>query len=250
MANGGEETVRVSDGEHVVSNVHKPSVTPYLPSKESATGMAIVIAPGGAHRELWVDKEGYNVAQRLSEHGIAGFVLKYRLAKAPNSTYTVERDSVNDMQRAIRVIRSRAAEWGIHSDKIGVMGFSAGGQVAALTDVQPTAGHPDATDPIDTLSSKPNFQVLIYAAWVNDVPITKESAPAFIACGFQDMDSISSGMPQVFLKFKKANVPAELHIYAEARHGFGVRKDNTAPSGEWPTAMVAWLNEMNKKPAK
>ena len=90
----------------MISNIHNPSIMPYIPSKEKATGIAIVIAPGGGHREIWIDHEGYNVAQRFSESEIASFILKYGLANAENSTYTVENHSVRDMLRAIRLVRT------------------------------------------------------------------------------------------------------------------------------------------------
>jgi len=246
--NGGEETVRIHEqtGDHVISNVHNPSVIPYIPSKEKATGIAVVIAPGGGHREIWIDHEGHNIAKRLSENGIAAFVLKYRLARQENSTYTVEDHSLKDMLRAIRLVRSRASEWNIDPDKIGVMGFSAGGQVAALSDIRSDNGRVDANDPVETFSSKPNFQALIYAAWTNDITLSKNSSPAFILGGYQDMESISTGMAKLYLKFKEQNIPVELHIYAHSGHGFGIRKGDKGPSSKWPTALITWLYEVNK----
>ena len=108
----GDEAVRVTnDGEHVVSNIHKPSLTPYLPAKDKATGAAVIVAPGGGHRELWMDHEGHNFAKWLSSRGIAAFVLKYRLAREPNSTYKIEEHGWADTQRAVRLERSRAKEF-------------------------------------------------------------------------------------------------------------------------------------------
>jgi acetyl esterase/lipase len=246
--NGGKEIRRIDPGggEQVLSNVHEPSITPYLPNAGKATGVSIVIAPGGAHRELWMDHEGYNIAQELADNGIAVFILKYRLAREKNSTYTVEGHSVKDMLRAVRLVRSRASEWKIDPTKIGIMGFSAGGQVAALTDLQADNGDAKATDPVETVSSKPNFQVLVYPAWVNDITLSKSSARAFIVGGFKDMESISTGMPKLFLKFKEVNVPAELHIYADVGHGFGVNKANKGPYSKWLEPLIAWMFDINK----
>jgi acetyl esterase/lipase len=163
------ERVRLTpDGEHVISSVHQPSITVYLPSKETATGAAVVVAPGGGQAELWVDHEGYAVAKWFSEHGVAGLVLKYRLAREAGSTYTVEGNSLPDMQRAIRLVRSRAAEWGVDPQRVGVMGFSAGGDVAARAAMQFDPGNAAAADPIDRQSSKPAFQALIYPGLPQD----------------------------------------------------------------------------------
>src|SRR5277367_4201596 len=157
----GPEKVRMTpDGEHVISSVHQPSITVFLPSQETATGAAVVIAPGGGHVELWVDHEGYAVAKWLSDHGVAGFVLKYRLAREAGSTYTVEGTELDDIHRAIRLVRSRASEWGVDPARIGVMGFSAGGELAALASTRYDEGNADSTDPIDRESSKPAFQAL------------------------------------------------------------------------------------------
>jgi endo-1,4-beta-xylanase len=103
-----EEAVRLNEyGEHIVSGIHHPSITPYLPSKDKSTGAAVIIAPGGGHKELWMDHEGYNVAKWLSEHGVAAFILKYRLAREQGSTYTIDGNALADMKRATRVVRSR-----------------------------------------------------------------------------------------------------------------------------------------------
>jgi acetyl esterase/lipase len=150
-----EEVVRVNEnGEHIVSGIHHPSITAYLPAKDKSTGAAIVIAPGGGHRELWMDHEGYNVAKWLSDHGVAAFVLKYRLAREPGSTYTVEGSALPDIKRAIRLVRSRALQWGLDPERIGVMGFSAGGELTALAATRVDAGTAAATDPVEHESSK------------------------------------------------------------------------------------------------
>src|SRR5215469_6691467 len=127
------ESVRTTpDGEHVISSVHQPSITRWAPSKETNTGAAVILAPGGGHSELWADHEGINEAKWLAAHGVTGIVLKYRLAREKGSTYTVEGTALGDAQRAIRLVRAYAAQWGIKPDRIGIMGFSAGGEVAAL----------------------------------------------------------------------------------------------------------------------
>ena len=150
-----EEVVRVNEnGEHIVSGIHHPSITAYLPAKDKSTGAAVVIAPGGGHRELWMDHEGYNVAKWLSHHGVAAFVLKYRLAREPGSTYTVEGSALPDIKRAIRLVRSRALQWGLDPERIGVMGFSAGGELTALAATRVDAGTAAATDLVEHESSK------------------------------------------------------------------------------------------------
>jgi acetyl esterase/lipase len=239
------EKVRITpDGEHVISSVHQPSITVYLPSKETATGAAVVIAPGGSHVELWVDHEGYAVAQWLSEHGVAGFVLTYRLAREPGSTYTVEGNSLPDMQRAIRLVRSRAAEWGVDPARVGVMGFSAGGDVAARAATQFDAGNSAAPDLVDRQSSRPAFQALIYPGLPPDLPVSRDEPPAFLLCGEDDRPGISEGLPQLFIQLKHAGVPAELHVYTGVGHGFGIRSANTGAIANWPDQFLAWLGTL------
>ena len=238
----GEEVVRVQPaGDHVVSNVHHPSITAYLPAKESATGVGIVIAPGGGHSTLWVDHEGYNVAQWLSEHGIAGFVLKYRLAREKGSTYTVEGTSLSDTQRAIRLVKSRASEWGVDPERIGVIGFSAGGELAALAATHIEEGKAGAADPIDRLSSKVAFFGLMYPAIPKDMPLSKDMPPGFLVCGENDRENISQGLPELYLAMKKAGAQAELHVYTKVGHGFGVRATTKGPVAQWPQRFYDWM---------
>jgi len=235
------ESVRVAGADHVISSVHRPSITLYLPPKESATGAAVVIAPGGGHSELWIDHEGYNVAAFLSGRGVAGIVLKYRLAREKESTYTIEGQSLADMQRAIRMVRSHAAEWNIDPNRVGVMGFSAGGELAALAATRYDAGTEGAVDPLDRLSSKPAFQALIYPAIPRDMKLSKETPPAFLACGENDRTNISQGLPELYLALKKAGASAELHVYTGTGHGFGVRPTTKGPVATWTARFYDWL---------
>ena len=236
-----EESVRITpEGERVVKSVDKPSITVYLPAKEQSTGAAVVIAPGGGHREMWTDHEGHNIAKWLSTHGVAGFVLKYRLAREEGSTYTIEGDSLADTQRAIRLVRSRAAEWAIHPDRIGVMGFSAGGELAALAAVRYGASIADG-DAIDKVSARPSFQALIYPAIPKEMNLTKDTPPAFLLCGEKDRENISQGLPELYLRLKNAGVSSTLHVYGGIGHGFGVRERNTGEVADWPARFLEWL---------
>ena len=237
-----EEVVRVNEnGEHIVSGIHHPSITAYLPAKDKSTGAAIVIAPGGGHRELWMDHEGYNVARWLSDHGVAAFVLKYRLAREPGSTYTVEGSALPDIKRAIRLVRSRALLWGLDAERIGVMGFSAGGELAALAATRVDAGTGVATDPVEHESSKPAFQALIYPAIPHDMNLSKETPPTFLVCGEDDRQDIAQGLPELYLALKRAFVSTELHVYAGVGHGFGVRESNGPPVSGWTQLFLEWL---------
>lgn len=237
----GNEKLRLYEDEHILSNIHRPSVTVYLPPKEKANGAAVIVIPGGGHRELWITHEGYNIATWLSERGIAAFVLKYRLARDSNSTYTVDKESLSDAQRAIRLVRSRAKEWNVDTARIGVMGFSAGGEVAALAAMRFNDGHPGATDPVDRESSKPAFQALIYPGNSKRFEVAGNTPPVFLLAGYND--EIAKGIVDVYLKYKNANVPAELHIYSNAGHGFGIREKNTGAVTGWIDRFYDWLSD-------
>ena len=188
-----------------------------------------------------MDHEGYRVAKWLSDRGVAAFVLKYRLAREPGSTYTVEGTALSDIKRALRLVRSRASEWGVDPERIGVMGFSAGGELAALASTRYDAGTANATDPVDRESSKPAFQALLYPAIPHDMNLSKETPPTFLACGENDRQDIAQGLPELYLALKRAGVSAELHVYAGVGHGFGVRESNGPAVSGWTQLFLEWL---------
>ena len=234
--------------EHTVTNIHNPTITAYLPPPEKATGVAIVIAPGGGHRFLSIDHEGYDVGKWLASIGVAGFVLKYRLARAENSHYTVE-DADQDAQRAIRVIRSRAEEWHVNPAKVGILGFSAGGEVAVLAATKFDRGKPEAADAIEHQSSRPDFQVLIYpGVQPANIVVTKDTPPAFMLCANDDAGP-SIAIPALAQALKKAGVPVEIHIYNRGGHGFGIRP-RPLPISSWPVRLQEWMEDSGILPRK
>jgi acetyl esterase/lipase len=227
-----------------VANVHNPSFLVFLPPTGKATGAGLILAPGGGHTSLWIMHEGIHAAQVLAEKGIATFVLKNRL-QSGDAGYKFDKEGLADMARAIRVVRSRAQEFGVDPKKIGAGGFSAGGELAALVADRNNAGNPDAADPIERFSSRPDFQVLIYPGKSRQViQPTEASPPAFLAAGYDDREDISVGVAEAYLRFKKAKVPAELHIYAKTGHGFGIRPERAGMSHqEWTTQLVSFLKQ-------
>jgi len=225
--------------EHRVTNIHNPTLTAYLPPAGKAAGVAIVIAPGGGHRFLSIDHEGYDVGKWLASIGVAGFVLKYRLARAESSPYSVE-DADRDAQRAIRLIRSRAPEWHLDPAKVGILGFSAGGEVALLAATSFDGGKPEAPDPIDRQSSRPDFQVLIYpGVQPANITVTKDTPPAFMLCAADDAGP-ANAIPVLAQAMKKVGVPVEMHIYSRGGHGFGIRP-RPLPISSWPLRLQEWM---------
>lgn len=239
----GDEAVRITEaGEHVVSNVHRPSLTVYTPAPGKGTGAAVLVMPGGGHRELWMDHEGYAVARWLSEHGIAAFVLKYRLARQEGSSYSVEGHALPDAQRALRTIVARAKEWRVDPARLGVLGFSAGGELAGLAAQRGTDGDPKAAIPLDRESSRAAFQILVYPGRSESIAPSAKSPPAFLLCGEDDRADISQGLAKVYLRFKEAGVSAELHVLAGVGHGFGVRAESRGPTARWLELVRGWLD--------
>ena len=236
-----EVVVKSASGEISVWSIHNPSLTPYLPAKEKATGTAMLVIPGGGHRNLAITHEGYNVAEWLSERGITAFVLKHRLARETNSTYKIEVEALADTQRAMRFIRSRASEWGIDPKRIGAIGFSAGGELVNFACERFDEGKADASEPIERQPSRPNFQAMIYPGTSGKIQPTNGYPPVFLACSYTDRKDISEGLAEAYLRFKRAGVPAELHIYSTGGHGFGLRATNKKPVGAWATRLEEWM---------
>lgn len=228
-----------------VTNVHNPSITPFLPDAKNNTGVAVIIAPGGGHSKLCLGHEGYALAEWFQQQGIAAFVLKYRLArdKDSNGAYTIQEHAMADTRRALRTVRSKAGEWNIKPDHIGIIGFSAGGELAAFSAMKSDSGNAESTDPIEKASSRPDFQALIYPGTSDLFSAEKGMPPLFIACGYDDRPDIAKGMASLYLKYKEAGVKAELHIYSNAGHGFGYKHGTTTAAGAWPFRFREWLTD-------
>jgi endo-1,4-beta-xylanase len=243
-----EEWMPSTDGFHRVRNIHQPSLTVFLPPKEKATGVAFVVCPGGAHNYLVMDLEGANVARVLNGMGIAAFVLKSRLAHTAGFNYKVDVESLADAQRAIRTVRSRAKEWGVDAAHVGMMGFSAGGELAGLAETRWDRGKADAADPVDRESSRPDFAVLAYTAGkAAALTFSKETPATFLVVASDD--TLSPNSVDCWTGLRKAGVPAELHIYRRAGHGFGMTGRTPAfaqlPVAGWPSAFHAWMIDMD-----
>ena len=162
--------------------VHYPSIYVFLPPQEKANGIPVVIAPGGGH---------YDIADWLNRNGIAGFVLKYRLARAPGSHYTVDGDALPDAARAMRIVRSRAAEWGVDPARIGFIGLSAGGEVAALIETRFDAGNDSSSDPVERASSRPDFAVVVYPGFrPGTIIVPNDAPPTFLVCADDDRSHV------------------------------------------------------------
>ncbi len=233
------EPEKVENGN--VTNIHNPTITPFLPAQGKGTGVAVIIAPGGGHSKLCLGHEGYALGEWFRDQGIAAFVLKYRLSKEEGSTYTLEGNAMDDARRAIRTVRSRAKEWGIKPDRIGILGFSAGGELAAFSAMKSDIGKADDADLIERVGSRPDFQALIYPGKSGMFTAEKGMPPLFIACGYGDRPDIAEGMASLYLKYKAAGVKAELHIYANAGHGFGYRPGTKTAAGAWVDRFREWL---------
>jgi len=201
-----------------------------------------------------IEKEGWEIADWLNANGIAAFVLKYRLAKAEGSKYTLPEEVYADAARSMRLVRSRAKEWGVDPARIGFIGFSAGGEVAGMIGTKFDSGKPDAEDPIERVSSRPDFNVLIYpwyrpGAMRSDVPalfpVPKDAPPVFMVCADDDRSHVEPTV-KFYLELEAQHIPTEMHIYSYGGHGYALRPTaKPAPVMGWPDRLKEWLAERN-----
>jgi acetyl esterase/lipase len=240
-----------------------PTITVYLPRGTPPGMSAVIICPGGSYRNLAMNHEGRQVANYLNSLGVAAFVLKYRLG--PKYHHPVE---LGDAQRAIRLLRSHAAEWRIASDRIGIMGFSAGGHLAMTASTHFDAGSAGASDAVDRASSRPDFSVLGYPVislvepWTHqgsktnllganpdpelakqlsgEQAVTKDTPPTFIFQTNADVVVPAENATYYFLANRKAGVPVELHVFEHGPHGVGLAMDDPALA-EWSRLLTNWL---------
>jgi acetyl esterase/lipase len=229
-----------------IRNVHNPSIEVHLPPADKANGTAIIVAPGGGHEQLVWGSEGTDIAAWLNDLGVAAVILKYRLAQTPGYHYTVEGEALQDTQRAVRIVRARAKEWNVDPARVGILGFSAGGALAALADMRFDRGKADASDPIDQQSSRPDFVGLVYAGWdpKMDITVPKDAAPAFLTSAGSDDQFHARETVEFYNSLFRAGIPADLHIYAHGGHGGGIRARNGIPFGTWHVRFQEWLSDL------
>jgi acetyl esterase/lipase len=224
----------------------------------------VVICPGGGYQALAFEKEGTRIAEWLNQLGVAGFVLKYRLGPRYHNPVMLQ-----DAQRAIRIVRSRAAEFGLAADRIGIWGFSAGGHLASTAATHFDAGNPSAGDPIERASSRPDFAILSYAVITmdmsythrgsrnnllganpdpklveslsNELQVTAQTPPTFLFHTTADTTVPVENSINFYLALRKAKVPAEMHIYERGAHGVGLAPQDPVLS-TWPDRLAAWLS--------
>jgi acetyl esterase/lipase len=240
----------------------QPSLAAYVVPQARGTGTAVIVCPGGGYQHLSMDKEGDQIARWLNSIGVTAFVLKYRLG--PKYHHPVE---LGDAQRAIRTVRYRAAEYRVLPDRIGIMGFSAGGHLASSAGTHFDTGKPDAADPIDRTGSRPDFLILCYPvvsftnfvhqgsrrALLGDNPdpklveslsgelqVTAQTPPAFLFHTNTDTTVPPENSVNFYLALRKAGVPAELHIYERGPHGVGLAQTDEALAS-WPSRLADWL---------
>jgi acetyl esterase/lipase len=244
--------VEVTEPTRLVTNVSKPTLTIYRPAKEKDTGTAVLICPGGGYWNLYWQLEGEEVAAWLNSLGVTGIILKYRVPRRPDEPRgEPARRPLQDAQRAVRLVRSRAREWGIDPTHIGMVGFSAGGHLVVATATSFAKPSYEPIDAIDQVSCRPDFGIAVYSGYLKakdrdelapGLHVPAGTPPIFLAHGGDDLISPPEHSVVLYRACRHAGVPAELHIYAGAAHDFGVRPSDR-PCSTWMRSCADWLKQ-------
>jgi acetyl esterase/lipase len=252
--------VEVTEQTRLVTNVTKPTLTIYRPPKGKETGTAVLICPGGGYWDLYWQFEGEEGAAWLNSIGATGIILKYRVPRRPDEIKgEPARRPLQDAQRAVRLVRSKAKEWGIQPQQIGMVGFSAGGHLAIATATSFEKKTYEPVDDLDKTSCRPDFAIGVYSGYLKakdkdevspGLSIPAGTPPIFLAHGGADIISPPEHSVLFYLALRKAGIPAELHVYATAAHDFGVRPVDH-PCSTWTQACANWLRHQGflKAPA-
>ena len=230
-----------------LTNVTKPTLTVYKPAKEKNTGIAMLICPGGGYHNLGWDVEGTEIAEWLNSVGITGIILKYRCPRRPGDEKGVPpAGPLKDAQRAISLTRSKAKDWGIDPNKIGMVGFSAGGHLVGSTCTNFEKRTYDAIDDIDKISCRPDFGIMCYSGYFKvgeglspTVKTPKDTPPLFFVHATDDTISDVEHSVTFYLALKRAKIDSEMQIFASGGHGFGVRPGS--PCHGWTRTCTDWL---------
>ncbi|HWV33792.1 MAG TPA: alpha/beta hydrolase [Dyadobacter sp.] len=230
--------------DYWVKNIHNPSLQVFTPPASKANGTAVVVCPGGGFRLLVYNAEGIQPAEYLTKLGITVFVLKYRLPREEGSPYSLDKHPREDALRAIRQVRSRAKEYGIDPARVGMLGFSAGGEVVASVAYISGKGEPNAKDPVDRLDGRPDFQMLVYPGPLGIPETVPADAPPAFLLAANDDPCCGVTTASLLIKYREAKRPVEAHLYTKGDHGFNMGDRSPLQSiKSWPQRMADWLGD-------